>query len=467
MKAALSSLRGLGSTVLVAALSAWFGTVLFEATFVLIAVSSDGGATNSETGNAALFSIASVFIGIAVYVGAIVTANTFATVIAGRVKTIALLRLIGASSSSLRKYVARDGLVVGALGAVLGAVVGVLTAIVAVRIAVATTDMPDLPYPYLNPALVWPVIVVTLTTWLAAWIGSRSVTAVSPIEAIGQVEEKPATAAAGRPVRTVFAVLFAVGGLAVLALGIVIGMASPLGLFVAFLGGIGSFTAVLLGAHLIMPALLKLSGMIVGRGAVGRLATANSVRYPERSTRSTIGLVIGVTLVTTVAVAAQSFSDTMTALFASQSDVDSGQVQQIIAVAVGILGCLIGFSVIISGVGLVNNLSLGVIQRTREIGLLRALGLTGGQVRALITIESAQMTLTAVVFGLVLGGFYGWAGAQSMLGSIVPGGLVVPTFPLVFLAIVIVGAVALAVIATVGPARRATRIAPIEALADA
>ena len=61
-----------------------------------------------------------IFLGIAIYVGAIVTANTFSTVVAGRTRRIALMRLVGASARSQRADVARQGLLVGVIGAVVG-----------------------------------------------------------------------------------------------------------------------------------------------------------------------------------------------------------------------------------------------------------------------------------------------------------------------------------------------------------
>jgi putative ABC transport system permease protein len=133
-----------------------------------------------------------------------------------------------------------------------------------------------------------------------------------------------------------------------------------------------------------------------------------------------------------------------------------------------IFSVLIGFSGIIAAVGLVNNLSLSVLQRTRELGLLRALGFSVQQLRRMILSESAQLTLTAVVLGIVLGGFYGWAGAQSMLGGI--GGdtgpaLVFPAVPWVILAVVVGGGALLTAVASWAPTRRATRVSPITALA--
>jgi putative ABC transport system permease protein len=131
-----------------------------------------------------------------------------------------------------------------------------------------------------------------------------------------------------------------------------------------------------------------------------------------------------------------------------------------------IFSILIGFSAVIAAVGMVNNLSLSVLQRTREIGLLRALGFTARQVRAMITAESAQLTAASVLVGLVLGTFYGWVGAQSMFGNITGSpGLVAPGMPLPFLAAIVVLAAVLTLVASVGPSRRATRVAPVTALA--
>ncbi|MEG6529057.1 FtsX-like permease family protein, partial [Bordetella bronchiseptica] len=59
---------------------------------------------------------------IAIFVAAIVVVNTFSIVVAGRTRTIALLRLLGASASSLRRGFGVEGLIVGGVGAVLGTV---------------------------------------------------------------------------------------------------------------------------------------------------------------------------------------------------------------------------------------------------------------------------------------------------------------------------------------------------------
>src|SRR5690554_5399661 len=86
-----------------------------------------------DTVQLALMLVSGAFIAIAVYVGAIVTANTFATIIAGRTHTIALMRLIGSSAVTQRRAVARQGLLVGLSGSLLGGAFGLLMATVALR----------------------------------------------------------------------------------------------------------------------------------------------------------------------------------------------------------------------------------------------------------------------------------------------------------------------------------------------
>ncbi len=165
------------------------------------------------------------------------------------------------------------------------------------------------------------------------------------------------------------------------------------------------------------------------------------------------------------AVTVESFQAMIRTAQEAQPEIYQGT-DQMLAVTVVIFSVLMGFSALIAAVGMVNNLSLSVLQRTRELGLLRALGFTAQQVRRMILAESAQLTAAAVLVGLVLGTFYGWAGAQSLLGSIngVPG-IVLPTVPLALLGIVALGAVILTIASSVTPSRRATRVTPVAALA--
>jgi putative ABC transport system permease protein len=461
--------------ILVAGLSSAFGVALVACVNVLGAYI--GGSAMGEHGSVqiALAIVGGIFFVIAVYVAAIVTTNTVATVIAGRTRTIALLRLIGSSARAQRRSVAGEGFAVGVIGATVGAAAAIVLALLGVRALVAAGVLPEARYPVLSPTMVAPPVIVVLTTWLASWVGSRRVLTVAPVQALGAAQERPASAVRNRG-RLVVSVLLLLGGAALLVGGLLLGLGvfartagilsalSPFGVLVALPGGILSFTGIILAAPFFLPSVLRTVGLVFGRGAAGKLAAANAVRNPERSSRTAIGLVIGVTLITMFVVAASTWLQLIRDAASTQPGMYEGA-EGIIGGTLAVFTVLVGFSALIAACGVVNTLSLSVLQRTRELGLLRALGFTAGQVRRMILAESAQLNVAAVVTGLILGTAYGWIGAQSLLGMIPGGGLRAPVHPWPFLASIVLAAAVLTIAAAVAPTRRATRVAPVEALA--
>ena len=296
--------RGHGASILVAALGSAFGVALLQITGALAAVIEQDDVTGSSTTVAVMLRVlAFVFIVISVYVAAVVTANTFSTIVAGRVRGIALMRLLGSSARRERGRIAREGLVVGVLGSLTGGVVGTGVAVATERIAVAAGTIPDAGYAFSDPVVLIPIIGVVLTTWAASWVGSRRVTTVTALEALGRSEELSREEARARPGRNRTALVLAITGFMLLAAGIVLGLVHPAAVLIGLLGGILSLTGIVLGADVVMPPVLRLAGRLSGRSAPARLAAENAVRHPQRSSRATIGLVIGVTLVTMFAVA--------------------------------------------------------------------------------------------------------------------------------------------------------------------
>lgn len=461
--------RGMGATILVSAISTAFGVVLLSATgYLAVVLGSNADYGSSDTMVVVLALLSGILLAVAVYVAAIVTANTFSTIIAGRTRRIALLRLIGATARSQRSEVARQGLIVGAVGALLGLVVTTLAMLPAVplldRALGVTSDWSPV-----QPVLLLPTIAVVLTTWIAAWSGSRRVLTVTPLEALGgSVERSREEIAEGRG-RKATAIVLGVIGAVLLVGGLLLGLLSPIGVLVAFFGGLFSFTAVSLSAVSIMPPLLKATGRFFGKSVTARLASENAVRYPERSSRMAIGVVMGVALVVMFAVAAESAKALVTASGGGEPDPAFNEMMDAFST---VMMCLVAVSAVIAAVGLVNLLTIGIVQRKRELGLLRALGLTSAQIRRMVLIEAAHVTVTALLFGLTLGVLYGWVAAQSLLGSVaVPPLWMSPTFvapaiPWLPMAIVIVATAALTLAAAVAPTRIATRTAPVEALAE-
>ncbi|TQM90592.1 putative ABC transport system permease protein [Microbacterium lacticum] len=461
--------RGMGATVLVAAISTAFGVLLLSATGYIGAwLAADPTLGGSDMVTAIIGVLSVLLVGVAVYVASIVTANTFATIIAGRTRTIALLRLIGATARSQRRTVAGQGFAVGVIGAVIGLVSGTAAAAVLLRWADASLGITS-DYAVLQPTLVIPAVVVALTTWAGAWSGSRRVLAVTPLQAISGSTPRSHDDLAGARGRRVGAILLLLFGAALLALGVVVGLVSPLGVVVAFFGGVLSFTGLALAAVLIMPPLLRLTGRLFGRSAAARLAAENALRYPERSSRMAIGVVMGVTLVVMFAVANESVKAVLSASAGGEPPAEMNQLMDTFA---AIMMGLVAVSAVIAAVGLVNLLTIGVVQRRRELGLLRALGLTSRQVRRVVLLEAVHVTITSLALGLVLGILYGWIAAQSLLGAVrvPPAGeaptLVAPAVPWLPVLVVVGATAVLTVVAAVVPTRVATRVTAVEALAE-
>ncbi len=458
-------LRDYTASVLVTMLSSSFGVLLLQGTSVLTTLIAGDDIGEKRSVQAALSLVAVVFFTIAVYVGGVVTANTVGTVIAGRIRVIALYRLIGASAGVLRRSVAIDGLLIGVVGSVLGLGVASLIAVGSMSLGISTGTIPAIGYELFPLRIVAPVVVVVLVTWLASWTGSRRILAVTPIQASAAAVEDVPDAAASRTARNATAFTLIGVGAALLAGGVALGQVSMLGVLVGMAGGILSFSGIVLGAPLFIPPILRMVGRMLGRGPAARIAAANAVRNPARSTRATIGLVIGVTLVTMFAVAAQSYVDVVNRGREAYPG-DYGDSDRILALTIVVFAILFGFSALIAAVGMVNNLSLSVMQRTRELGLLRALGFTRAQIRRMVLAESIQMSAAAVGFGLLLGVIYGWAGAMSLFGTVLGGGgLTLPSVPWLILVLAVVATAVLSTLASVVPARRATRISPVSALA--
>ena len=120
---------------------------------------------------------------------------------------------------------------------------------------------------------------------------------------------------------------------------------------------------------------------------------------------------------------------------------------------------LLALSVIISLFGIVNTLVLAVYERTREIGLVRAIGMSRGQVRATVRYESVITSIIGAIMGIVVGIVFAWVVTTRFAGQgitfSVPGAQLV-----VFLVL----AVVVGVIAAILPARRAARIDILEAI---
>jgi putative ABC transport system permease protein len=122
---------------------------------------------------------------------------------------------------------------------------------------------------------------------------------------------------------------------------------------------------------------------------------------------------------------------------------------------------LLGLALVIAVLGIVNTLALSVIERTREVGLLRAIGLSRAQLRLMITLESVVIAVLGAVLGVVLGLGFGVA----LMYAVRDQGLEVISVPVGQLAVFLVLSVVIGVLAAVFPARRAARLDVLRAIA--
>ncbi|GGY31519.1 ABC transporter permease [Streptomyces djakartensis] len=132
-----------------------------------------------------------------------------------------------------------------------------------------------------------------------------------------------------------------------------------------------------------------------------------------------------------------------------------------IAVLLYLVYALLGLAIIIAVLGVVNTLALSVVERTREIGLLRAIGLARRQLRRMIRLESVVIAVFGAVLGLGLGLVWGVC-TQQVLALQDMGALAIPWGTIVA---VVIGSAAVGVVAALLPALRASRMNVLAAIA--
>lgn len=130
-----------------------------------------------------------------------------------------------------------------------------------------------------------------------------------------------------------------------------------------------------------------------------------------------------------------------------------------IATLLNLFYVLLALCVIISLFGIVNTLALSITERTREIGVLRAIGMTRTQLRRMIRLESQIIALIGAAIGIAVGLLLSALTARTLSAWDVAFAI-----PWTTLAILLAGAFAAGTLAGIGPARRAARMAPLQAL---
>lgn len=122
---------------------------------------------------------------------------------------------------------------------------------------------------------------------------------------------------------------------------------------------------------------------------------------------------------------------------------------------------LLGLAIVIAILGIINTLALSVIERTRELGLLRAVGLERSQLRRMVRLESIAIAVLGAVLGIASGLLFGVALQRTFSDT----GITVLEIPVMQLVIFLAVAAVVGVLAAVFPARRAAKLNILDAIA--
>jgi putative ABC transport system permease protein len=125
-----------------------------------------------------------------------------------------------------------------------------------------------------------------------------------------------------------------------------------------------------------------------------------------------------------------------------------------------IIYALLGLALVIAVLGVVNTLGLSIIERTREVGLLRAIGIDRRQMRRMVSLEAVAIAVLGALMGIAMGLVFGIA----LMASLRDEGLEVTRIPWLSLGVYLLASVAIGLLAALIPARRAARLDVLRAI---
>lgn len=556
--------------------------------------------------------VLSIFSLIALAVMTLVINNTFSVIVAQRTRELGLLRIVGSTKAQVFRMVIGEAIVVGFLASVVGVILGIVLLAGALSLAATIWDIEIISFAVDANAFIWPPILGTLATVMAAWRPARNATKVEPVQALAPELMESTSAKVATP-RIILGLLLALAGSALLYFFVFV---SP-SILPAMFGGLVSFVGLLILTPVFIPPLVSLVGRALKPfGVPGVQARLNAARHPRRSATTAAALLIGTTLIMMMITGAESMkravedelntamplgamvnvygsnhpddpaellaqasplvqkyteklipvhqvstseesifvSDPAALNEASRVEIDapnpgelmtsayeagtersidgkefttvnnpfgfslepvanaadfpaadqeltlylvkqSGQLgagdledyrdqlaealgvepaavtgsvferamfEQIINMVLSIVNAMLAVALIIAFIGVANTLTLSTIERQRENGLLRAVGLTKSGLRSMLTLEALIISTVAAVVGSGLGVIYGWFGANVILVD----GKIVLFIPWVPVAVIIGVSLLCAMLAATIPASRALKLQPVQALTE-
>jgi putative ABC transport system permease protein len=237
---------------------------------------------------------------IALFVGAFVIFNTLSITVAQRTREFATLRTLGASRKQVMRSVVIEGLVIGLLASVIGLFAGLGLARLLSAIG---GELPEAGMVFSLRTVLVSLALGTTVTLLATITPALRATRVPPIAAVREGSTLPPSRFAAHSRKTAIAVIAV--SVAAICVGIFVpGLGTTTVLLLLGIGIVALFVGVALGAPHMVDPLTRLVGLPARRGGgiAGDLASANSTRNPGRTASTAAALMIGLTLVTIVAV---------------------------------------------------------------------------------------------------------------------------------------------------------------------
>jgi putative ABC transport system permease protein len=257
------------------------------------------------------------FGGVALFVGAFVIFNTLSITVAQRMRELATLRTVGASRRQVMASVLVEALIIGAIAAVVGLFVGLGLAVGLDKLMSAVgIDLPKSATVFATRTVVASLLVGIVITVLSALRPAVRATRVPPIAAVREGAELPPGRLAflGAPLKAVVAAL----GIGLLLYGFFVhGIGVTQRLLAMGVGALLLFVGVALVSSWLVPPLAHILGWPATKigGSAGSLARANSIRNPGRTASTAAALMIGIALVTSVAVLAAGIRHTVRKTF--------------------------------------------------------------------------------------------------------------------------------------------------------
>jgi putative ABC transport system permease protein len=270
------------------------------------------------------------FGGIALFVGSFVIANTLAITVAQRMRELATLRTLGASRKQVLGSVILESVVVGAIASVVGLFAGLGIAKGLYALLAATgIDLPDEGLVLAPRTVLVSITVGTLIALLASLRPAIRATRVAPIAAVREGAALPASrfarfaVPAALVVTAIAVALFSYGS-----------FADGLETKVRLLSLAGGVLLLFVGVAMVASRLVRPLASVLGApgarigGSAGKLARQNAMRNPTRTASTAAAIMIGISLITFVAVLGQgvrsSFTSAVDELFVADYNVSGG-----------------------------------------------------------------------------------------------------------------------------------------------